>query len=86
MPLYPPNPMPRSITDRIEHDFQWFGKHTPENREQMDALRAHFKSFALQIVNNTPEGREQSLAVTHIEEAMMWAIASIARLGESGGA
>lgn len=37
------------------------------------------RSFAELIVALTPESREQSLAITHVEEASMWANAAIAR-------
>lgn len=35
--------------------------------------------FTSVIIELTPHGREQSLAITKIEEAMMWATAAVAR-------
>lgn len=46
---------------------------------QMDLLRNEAKSFALTIVEACPITREQSLALTKIEEALFYAIASLAR-------
>jgi hypothetical protein len=34
------------------------------------------------ILDLTPESREQSLAITHLEQATMWANAAIARREE----
>jgi hypothetical protein len=45
-------------------------------------VRAAAKELAATIVNAAPPGRETSLAVTHVEEALMWANKAIAR-GES---
>lgn len=45
----------------------------------MDCLRNEAKSFAAQIVDICPITREQSIALTKIEEALFYAIASLAR-------
>jgi len=43
------------------------------------AMRAKALWFADHINKNCPDSREKSLAITKIEEAMMWANAAIAR-------
>lgn len=43
------------------------------------ALRDSAKALATQIVEQTPASREQSLALTKLEESIMWANAAIAR-------
>ena len=47
--------------------------------ERYERLRAQARELAYEIVRCTPESREQSLAVTHLEEAIFWANAAIAR-------
>lgn len=47
--------------------------------ETYEAIRDAAKAFAMYLVALTPESREQSLAVTAIEEAVFWANAAIAR-------
>lgn len=47
--------------------------------DRYDSLRALAKSYALFICDLTPPSREQSLALTALEEAVMWANAAIAR-------
>lgn len=42
-------------------------------------IREAAKTFANLIVTTTPASREQSLAITALEEAVMWANAAIAR-------
>lgn len=42
-------------------------------------IRSYGKIFANHILENCPESRERSIALTNIEEAVMWANASIAR-------
>ena len=46
-------------------------------------IRATAHRFAL-LVNEAPECRETSLALTAIEEAVMWANAAIARHDDNG--
>lgn len=44
-------------------------------------IRTAGKSFALEVLRRTLPSREQSLALTKIEEAVMWANAAVARNG-----
>ncbi len=60
-------------------------KHHPPTEPQIlshKEIRDTGKSFAAVIFYSTPESREQSLAITKIEEAVMWANAAIARDGQ----
>jgi hypothetical protein len=48
-------------------------------QEKYVALREKAKELAFMICNMTPDCREQALALTHLEDAVMWANAGIAR-------
>lgn len=58
-----------------------FTHHPPKGDqvERYGVLRAEAHDFATRIVELTPESREQSLALTKLEEAVMFANAAIAR-------
>jgi len=58
-----------------------FTYHKPkeDQPERYFDIREAGKLFAIMITNAVPESREQSLAITKIEEAVMWANAGIAR-------
>jgi len=58
-----------------------FTYHKPEtiHIEKYQSIREYGKMFAQEILQNCPAGREKSLALTKIEEAVMWANASVAR-------
>lgn len=58
-----------------------FTYHKPQGdqADRYEKIRAHARVLANLIVTNTPESREQSLAITKLEEAVMWANAGIAR-------
>ena len=65
--------------DTLEHRFSY---HKPPNDLVVNAhtiVRANCKLAAETVVVNTPPCREQSLALTKLEEAMFWANAAIAR-------
>lgn len=66
------------LVERIEHDFTY---HPPQSdqTESYQHLRSQAKTLALDIVALCPDGRERSLALTHLEEAIFWANAAIAR-------
>ena len=54
---------------------------TAKQIERYNSLRSMAKAMAQHIIDLTPESREQSLAITKLEEAVMWANAAIARRG-----
>lgn len=58
-----------------------FKHHPPKNGqvERYEALRGHGLDLCLHILGQCPASRERSLAITKIEEAVMWANAAIAR-------
>lgn len=58
-----------------------FTYHAPreDQIERYEGIRAKGLLFALEVFGSCPESRERSLALTKIEEAVMWANAAIAR-------
>lgn len=59
-----------------------FGYHPPQSQEAKDGheqMRAVLATAAGMVAGLVPPGREQSLAITKLEEAMFWANAGIAR-------
>jgi hypothetical protein len=70
--------MKQMLLERIERDFTY---HAPkgDQAERYTQLRDKAKEFALLIAELTPYSREQSLAFTYLEQAVMIANASIAR-------
>jgi hypothetical protein len=63
---------------QLENNFKY---HNPKEGqpEKYDALRNKAKELAYLIEELCPNSREKSLAITKLEEASMWANASIAR-------
>ncbi len=58
-----------------------FTYHTPkgDQPERYSMIRDLARGLASLICRNAPESRERSLAMTKLEEAVMWANAAIAR-------
>jgi len=67
----------KSVID-LENRFTY---HSPkaDQAERYQAIRMAAKELAELIVASTPTSREQSLALTKLEETSFWANASIAR-------
>lgn len=66
----------------IEHEIEKRFTYHPPNGNQAERyglIRSAAKVFAKILVGQTPESREQSLALTKLEEVVFWANASIAR-------
>ncbi len=66
------------LMERVASDFT-FHPATDITGPQHDKVREEFQRLAAFLVYNVPVGREQSLALTKLEEAMFWANAAIAR-------
>lgn len=58
-----------------------FTHHPPKDNQpsRYQRIRNEARNLALLINADVPESREKSLAMTHLEEAVMWANAAIAR-------
>lgn len=63
----------------IEHNFAYHPPATPEIAELHGEVRRILMEAALDISEFLGDNRETSLFLTKMEEAMMWANASIAR-------
>jgi hypothetical protein len=58
-----------------------FTYHEPKDNQPIryEGIRDHGHGFARLIDELCPNSREKSLAILHLEEAVMWANAAIAR-------
>lgn len=75
MLMYTPTP------DELAEMEKRFTYHAPKEGQPLryNELRETAKALAVMILINCPPSRERSLALTHLEESVMWANASIAR-------
>ncbi|WFR60850.1 hypothetical protein P9222_20185 [Paenibacillus amylolyticus] len=66
------------MNQQIENNFSY---HSPKEGQpaKYEAIRAKGKELAELIDEKTPKSREQSLAMTNLEQAVFWANAAIAR-------
>lgn len=66
------------MNEQIENNFKY---HSPKEGqpEKYTAIREKAKELAYLIDKLCPNSREKSLSVTKLEEAVMWANASVAR-------
>jgi len=63
---------------RIENNFMYHAP-KPGQPEKYEAIRAKAKELAYMVEALCPDSRERSLAMTNLEQSVMWANASIAR-------
>lgn len=66
------------MKQQIENNFMY---HAPKEGqpEKYTAIREKAKELAYLIDEQCPNSREKSLAVTNLEQSVMWANASVAR-------
>lgn len=69
---------PIKMRDQLENNFAY---HSPKDNqpERYAIIRDEAKLLAYTICTNTPPSREQSLAITNLEQVVFWANAAIAR-------
>lgn len=65
----------------LENRFSFHSADTKEKQDNHQYVRDLCSNLALELNRVVPEGREKSLAITHLEEVMFWANAGIARNG-----
>lgn len=72
--------MNQKLAERIGNDF---AHHVPKlgQPELYSTIRDKARDLALLVASVTPEGREQALALTNLEQCVFWANAAIARNG-----
>ncbi len=68
----------QALIERLERDYTY---HAPkgDQTQRYEQLRNKAKELALLIIELTPYSRDQSLALTDVESAVMRANAAIAR-------
>jgi hypothetical protein len=71
-------PTKDDLLKRIGNDYTYHAP-KPGQPQQYERIRHACKEVAQIVVEETPISREQSLALTHLEEAVFWANAAIAR-------
>jgi len=65
----------------IENRFAFHAATNEEKRDAHTSVRQNCRSLADFLNDKLPEGREKSLAITHLEEVMFWGNAALARSG-----
>lgn len=63
----------------LEHRFAFHPATTAEKRDEHTSMRQACHRAAQTINAEAPDSREKALALTKLEEAMMWANAAVAR-------
>lgn len=74
-----PAPTRKQQLATLEHNLTNHPPANPQIIEKFEALRQVAKDFGAQIIVSTPQCREQSLALTNLEQSLMWAVAALAR-------
>jgi hypothetical protein len=69
--------MTNTLKERIDNDFAYHPA-TPTTGPLHDEVRKMFRQIALNVVDMSPTGRAQSMAITCLQEAMMWTNSAIA--------
>lgn len=59
---------------KIAPEFQY----VPDGSAACDLVRAAFSSLLVEISAVLPQGRPRSIALTHLQDACMWAVRGVA--------
>ncbi|AJK28055.1 hypothetical protein M5W70_09205 [Paenibacillus larvae] len=66
------------MNTQIENNFKYHAP-KPEQTEKYTAIREKAKELAYLVDDLCPNSREKSLALTNLEQAVMWANAALTR-------
>jgi hypothetical protein len=69
--------------EELAHRFEHHPPHDAATVQRHKVVRSRLLWVAVDLDDYLPESREKSLFLTHLEEAMMWANAAIARYPEA---
>lgn len=83
-PEWPGDRKNMSIPD-LENRFRYHPPQTEQRRQAHETVRSGLLTTAERLDELLPDGREKSLAITKLEEAMFWANASLARQPDTTG-
>jgi len=74
-PKYPPTDQDLA---KVQHNFTY---HPPKDDQakRYEMLRDIARDLAVAYLENVPDSRERSVALTNLEQSVMWANAGIAR-------
>ena len=67
----------------IDNRFSFHPATTEEKQAAHGSARAECLALANFLNGALPDGREKSLAITHLEEVMFWSNAAIARVADA---
>lgn len=68
----------------LERRFAFHPADTPVKRDAHELVRTRHLQLANELDATIPDGREKSLAITALEQSMMWSNAAIARADTYG--
>ncbi len=73
--------LPKNKSNPLADMQNRFAYHAPNDLQKRlhEQIRDLHKDLAIRVLQDLPPCREQALAITKLEEAMMWANAGIAR-------
>lgn len=67
----------------LANRFAFHAATSEEKRNAHSSVRNWCDGLASYLNDKLPEGREKALAITHLEEVMMWGNAALARAGDA---
>lgn len=70
------------VATEIENRFRFHPANTPEKQAEHSAVRVRYRELAAWVEANLPHSRERSLALTALQESMMWCNACVAYVKE----
>lgn len=73
-----------SDNPNLAHRFAYHPPRDEATKDRHEYIRSLLGDAAQVVDSLVPDGREKALAITKLEEAMMWANAAIARAGGDG--